>query len=107
MDNTVLVKLNPEIHMVPRKFERYRHPSHNHKMFMLLGLDRCICDNDNCKKHIKPADTIFCCFKCDYFLCDACFQLDGSYQMEISPDDCTICDCTYKPLSEHLVVNKK
>jgi hypothetical protein len=82
---------------IPPRFTRYRHPSHKHRMFMLRGLER-VCDNSNCKHDIEEDETVFTCFKCDFDLCQTCFQLDSETVVPLSKDDENIHDKTVEPL---------
>jgi hypothetical protein len=101
--NTLSVRLNPT--KVPAKFTRYRHPSHHHRLFMLTGIVNHHCDNKNCQKQIGSRDTIFSCFRCDFDLCDACFQMQTcETEVPLAQDDATVDDTTVTPLSDLLCV---
>lgn len=90
---------------VPLKFKRYYHPSHCHKLFMLTGLRGHRCDNLNCSKHIQTNETIFSCFRCDFDLCDICFQLGSNTpNVSLASDDKDIDETTVRPLNEYFSV---
>lgn len=93
---TFPVKLNTEI--IPAKFSRYRHPSHSHKLFMTIARTRLRCDNLNCRRDITPGSTSFSCVRCDFDLCEFCFQLAGDHEVPISPRDSEVNEVTARPL---------
>jgi len=91
------VPLNTE--QVPSRFTRYRHPSHKHRLFMLKGLANHCCDNTSCNKSISQRDTIFRCFRCDFDLCERCFQLGSTKCVPLSPRDADVDETTIRPLN--------
>lgn len=105
-EKTLQISVNPYIDDIPTRFPRYRHPSHKHRLFMLLGVPNQFCSNRNCGRGIRSSDTIFCCLCCDYYLCQMCFQLNScscTYQ-ELDGDD-EIEDFTISPLGQYLKVH--
>jgi len=97
------IKLNPTV--VPSKFTRYRHPSHKHKLFMVTGLSNHRCDNENCRKNICRNETIFSCFRCNFDLCDMCFQLNTvESEIPLAQDDIDVNETTVKHLPTILSV---
>jgi len=101
-DSQLTIKINPE--KVPQKFTRYRHPSHQHKLFMLTGLIDHRCDNLHCRRLILGRETIFSCFRCNFDLCDICFQLSGDVEVPLSREDKDVDENTVRPLSTFLNV---
>jgi hypothetical protein len=95
---TLRVKLNPTV--VPDKFTRYRHPSHIHRMFMILSFGHNSCNNKNCRSNIRCNKTLFRCFRCDYDLCSKCFQLSTiGDPVPLAEDDNDIDETTIEPIT--------
>ena len=104
LHSTTTIKLNPAI--VPAKFIRYRHPSHKHRLFMVISFGHNYCNNLNCRINIAQGKTIFRCFRCDYDLCEKCFQLDFNEDMvPLADDDKTVNETTIRPINELLFVS--
>ncbi len=82
---------------LPAKFTRYKHPSHRHRLFMLVNRidDSIECNGgDDCENRIPECgDTIFTCFDCEYDLCLGCFSRPFKEEEEkLSPSDDEIDD---------------
>lgn len=98
------VRLNPTV--VPDKFTRYRHPSHKHRMFMIISFGHNYCNNKNCQTNIGVNKTLFRCFRCDYDLCDQCFQLDTQLEaVPLAEDDSDINETTITPIINSFYVD--
>ena len=94
---TITIKKNPVL--IPVKFDRYRHPSHCHRLFMIISQGHNTCNNKNCCINIANCKTIFRCFRCDYDLCGRCFQLDtGLEPVPLAEDDEQINEKTVDPI---------
>lgn len=101
--NTIKVQLNPTV--VPAKFTRYRHPSHHHRLFMIISLGHNYCNNKNCNININSNKTMFRCFRCDYDLCDRCFQLSTSTApVPLAEDDNDVNETTLESLVSSMYV---
>jgi hypothetical protein len=101
---TLRVKLNPTV--VPAKFTRYRHPSHKHRMFMIISFGHNTCNNNNCRNLVQSNNTLFRCFKCDYDLCGKCFQLGTKEDpIPLAEDDANINDTTVEPIINSFCVD--
>jgi hypothetical protein len=107
--NRCPIKLNPYVNTVPKKFDRYQHPSHKHKLFMILNnnLNCRVCDNNNCNECIDINKTVFYCPRCDFDLCEKCFQLGCEKEVPLSEDDCKVDETTIKELKDLFVVRLK
>jgi hypothetical protein len=102
--NSLQVRLNPTV--VPLKFTRYRHPSHKHRMFMIISFGHNGCNNKNCGICIGVNKTMFRCFRCDYDLCGDCFQLDTQIEpVPLAEDDSDINESTITPVSNSFYVD--
>ena len=96
------VRLNDTV--VPAKFTRYRHPSHCHRLFMIISLGHNYCNNKNCNMNIKCNKTMFRCFRCDYDLCGNCFKLGTKGDpVPLSPDDNDVDETTINPITSWCV----
>ena len=84
---TMEVKLNPYMDSIPERFPRYRHNSHPHRLYVLFGKPNHKCDNENCRKIIGTLETRFSCFRCNFDLCQECFQLDCENPVPINVDE--------------------
>ena len=101
-----LIKINVKLNetVVPAKFTRYRHPSHCHRLFMIISLGHNYCNNKNCNISIKSNKTMFRCFRCDYDLCGNCFQLGTKGDpVPLSPDDNDVDETTINPITSWYV----
>ena len=100
--NTNKVRLNETV--VPAKFTRYRHPSHCHRLFMIISMGHNYCNNKNCNMNIKCNKTMFRCFRCDYDLCGNCFQLGAKGDpVPLAPDDNDVDETTINPITSWCV----
>lgn len=96
------VQLNPTV--VPAKFTRYRHPSHCHRLFMIISFGHNYCNNKNCNINIKCNKTMFRCYRCDYDLCGNCFQLGTKGDpVPLAPDDNDVDETTINPITSWFV----
>lgn len=78
----------PELKASDLNLRRYRHPSHQHKLFLNIVRNMPIfCNNLNCKRRLGNNEVSYVCFRCDFDLCAHCFML------------CTEAT-SYKPLEE-------
>ena len=95
--NTNKVRLNETV--VPPKFTRYRHPSHCHRLFMIISMV-----HNYCNMNIKCNKTMFRCFRCDYDLCGNCFQLGTKGDpVPLAPDDNDVDETTINPITSWCV----
>jgi hypothetical protein len=100
--NTNNVRLNDTV--VPAKFTRYRHPSHRHRLFMIISQGHNYCNNKNCNMNITSNKTMFRCFRCDYDLCGNCFQLGTKGDpVPLGPDDNDVDETTINPITSWCV----
>lgn len=83
------LKLNPYMDSIPERFPRYRHNSHPHRLYVMFGKPNHSCDNQNCRKVIDTLETRFSCFRCNFDLCQECFQLDCENPVPINVDEDT------------------
>ena len=96
------IRLNDTV--VPSKFTRYRHPSHCHRLFMIISLGHNYCNNKNCNMNIKSNKTMFRCFRCDYDLCGNCFQLGTKGDpVPLAQDDNDVDETTINPITSWCV----
>jgi hypothetical protein len=99
---SITLKLNPTV--VPLKFTRYRHPSHRHRLFMIISFGHNSCNNKKCGIQIRANKTIFRCFRCDYDLCGKCFQLGTTGEpVPLAEDDNHVDETTVEPISSWCV----
>ena len=67
-----------------QKLNRYRHPSHRHKLFQTIVRNMNIfCDNQNCKRRLFNNEVDYVCFRCNYDLCARCFILPTEPQSTV------------------------
>lgn len=61
---------------LPEKLPRFRHPAHQHRMFLNIARfpQSVECDNLNCRRAIQFSETFLSCVRCDQDLCNSCFQ---------------------------------
>jgi hypothetical protein len=101
-EKTITVKLNATV--VPAKFTRYRHPSHRHRLFMIISLGHNYCNNKKCRIQIRANKTMFRCFRCDYDLCGNCFQLGTTGEpVPLAEDDNDVDETTVEPVTSWCV----
>ena len=60
--------------LVPLTYARFKHPAHEHGLFMGFGQRGHVCDVANCRTEIERKDTRFFCQRCDFDLCVQCFS---------------------------------
>jgi hypothetical protein len=102
IQNILVPTLNPSV--VPDKFIRYRHPSHRHRLFMLISFGHNYCNNKKCKIPIACNKTMFRCFRCDYDLCGNCFQLGTKGEpVPLANDDDDVDETTIVPITSWCV----
>lgn len=78
------IQSNPYISQVPPCLQGYRHPCHQHPMYInfIRGDNPSIvCDNENCEQDLsEPSDSgallTFYCPICNFDLCSDCFRLN-------------------------------
>jgi len=68
------VTLNPYASEAPPNIPAYKHPNHIHKLYMILGMPKHLCDNWACRKAIDTIEARFYCPLCDFDLCQTCFK---------------------------------
>ena len=97
IETSFTIKKNPVV--VPPKFDRYRHPSHHHRLFMIISQGHNSCNNKNCSVNISYSKTMFRCFRCDYDLCGKCFQIGtASDPVPLADDDQYVNENTIDPI---------
>ena len=87
VEQTLTVRRNAFASDVPDRFPRYRHGSHPHRLYVLFGIPNHRCDNANCRRPITSLETRFSCMRCDFDLCDRCFQLGPEVCVPINEDE--------------------
>lgn len=98
------LRLNLNQTQVPAKFTRYRHPSHRHRLFMIISLGHNYCNNKKCGIQIRANKTMFRCFRCDYDLCGNCFQLGTTGEpVPLAEDDNDVDERTVEPVTSWCV----
>ena len=80
---------------LPTKLQRFRHPGHQHKMFlsMVRFPQSVVCDNQKCQRAIQFCETVLTCPRCDIDICAHCFSqpLDAkSEPVELAANDAKI-----------------
>ena len=81
------VKLNKDATILPLHYTRYRHGSHQHRLFMVFGADGHVCDNHTCNKRLAAMETRFWCPRCDFDLCMTCFHFAAEHEVPLDDDD--------------------
>lgn len=70
--------------VLPIRFERYKHPSHQHSLFLLPFTEARYCDICN-EPYITG--TVFSCFDCEYDLCFECFSKDVENEVPLNKEE--------------------
>lgn len=81
------IRVNKSLSEVPKKYQRFRHGSHHHRLFVGFGMDGHRCDNTVCNRDLKRVDTRFFCQRCDYDLCAHCFAFAPATEVELDASD--------------------
>lgn len=78
---------NPYIRAVPERFNRYRHGSHQHRLFLgiVTGSSQHFCNG--CRRLMLSQATIFRCPRCDYDLCQRCFSCAPYQEVDLAASD--------------------
>jgi hypothetical protein len=75
------------------KLQRYRHPSHTHKLFQnIIRSPSIFCDNQNCKRRLHMNEVTYTCFRCNFDLCAFCFLLpvETESYVDLNESDCEV-----------------